>query len=186
VTLASGEALFEVVKDRSRPFVVVVGNRKVIAVGTSFEVRREEPTGSTFTVTLVEGHVAVEPTSWPDILPSARVHGVKLLNPGERLRYAGDANETLDSPSIERVTAWRRSQLIFDNTSLGEAAAEFNRYGTRKLAIDGAAVQSLRVGGVFKISDPYSFAQSMADTYHLRIIISGKTITLSDKDPDSQ
>ena len=185
ITLAAGEALFDVVKDRSRPFVVIAGHRKVIATGTSFEVRREEPAGATFAVTLVEGHVAVEPISSPDALPSASGHGVTLLNPGERLRFAGATNESLDSPSIEKVTAWRRGQLIFDNTSLGEAAAEFNRYGTRKLAIDGTAAQSLRVGGVFKISDPYSFAQSMADTYHLQIIVRAKTITLTDARPDT-
>ncbi len=69
--LKSGEALFDVAKDRARPFVVIAGDRKVIAVGTSFEVRREEPAGSTFAVTLVEGRVAIEPISWPDALPSA-------------------------------------------------------------------------------------------------------------------
>jgi transmembrane sensor len=186
ITLKRGEVLFDVAKDRSRPFVVIAGDRKVIAVGTSFEVRREEPAGSTFAVTLVEGHVAIEPISAPDALPEAGGNGVTLLNPGERLRFAGATNESLDSPSIERVTAWRRGQLIFDDTSLGEAAAEFNRYGTRKLAIDGAAVQNLRVGGVFKISDPYSFAQSMAGTYHLQIIVRGKTITLADARSDSK
>jgi transmembrane sensor len=186
ITLKRGEVLFDVAKDRSRPFVVIAGDRKVIAVGTSFEVRREEPAGSTFAVTLVEGHVAIEPISSPDALPGASGNGVTLLNPGERLRFAGATNETLDSPSIERVTAWRRGQLIFDNTSLAEAAAEFNRYGSRKLAIDGTAAQSLRVGGVFKISDPYSFAQSMAGTYHLQIIVRGKTITLTDARSDTK
>ena len=186
ITLVDGEALFDVAKNRSRPFVVVAGHRKVIAMGTSFEVRRVEPIGSAFAVTLVEGHVAIEPISWPDAIPSAGANGVKLLNPGERLRFAGGTNETLDTPSIERVTAWRRGQLIFDDTSLGEAAAEFNRYGTRKLAIDGPAARTLRIGGVFKISDPYSFAQSMADTYHLLIIVNGKTITLTDSRPDSK
>jgi transmembrane sensor len=186
ITLATGEAIFDVVKDRSRPFVVVAGHRKVIAMGTAFEVRREEPAGSTFAVTLVEGHVAIEPISSPDALPNASGNGVTLLNPGERLRFAGATNQSLDSPSIEGVTAWRRGQLIFDNTSLGEAAAEFNRYGTRQLAVDGTAAQSLRVGGVFKISDPYSFAKSMAGTYHLQIIVRGKTITLTDARSDSK
>lgn len=186
VTLKSGEALFDVAKDRSRPFVVIAGERKVIAVGTSFEVRREEPGGSTFSITLVDGHVAIEPISWPDTLPSVGAIGVTLLKPGERLRFTGDANDTLDSPSIEKITAWRRGQLIFDDASLGEAAAEFNRYGTRRLWIKGAAARNLRVGGVFRISDPYSFAQSMADTYHLRIATQGKTIILSDHPSDSE
>jgi transmembrane sensor len=186
LTLKNGEALFDVVKDRARPFVVIAGDRKVIAVGTSFEVRREEPAGSTFAVTLVEGRVAIEPLSWPDALPASSVSGVKLLNPGERLRFAGDTNETLDTPSIERVTAWRRGQMIFDNASLAEAEAEFNRYGARQLAIEGPAARKLRVGGVFRIGDPYSFAQSMADTYHLRIIIRDKMIILTDRQSDSK
>ena len=99
---------------------------------------------------------------------------------------AGNTGETLDSPSIERVTAWRRGRLIFDNASLGEAAAEFNRYGTRKLMIEDPAARNLRVGGVFKINDRYSFAQAMADTYDLRIITHDKTIILTGKQPDSQ
>src|ERR1700693_1041322 len=75
VTLTSGEALFNVTKHQPRPFVVVIGDRKVIAMGTSFVVRREEPAGSAFAVTLVEGRVAIEPISWPDVLPSAPMAG---------------------------------------------------------------------------------------------------------------
>jgi len=48
VTLAQGEALFNVIKHQSRPFVVIVGDRKVIAMGTSFLVRREQASGAAF------------------------------------------------------------------------------------------------------------------------------------------
>lgn len=186
MTLASGEVLFNVIKHQPRPFVVVIGDQKIIATGTSFMVRREEPTGSAFAVTLVEGRVAVEPISWPDILPTEPATGLKLLNPGERLRFADDATEKRDSPSIERVTAWQRGLLIFDDTSLSEAAAEFNRYGSHKITIEGPALGKLRVGGVFRIGDPSSFAHAMANTYHLRLINSGNTIVLSDKPRDSR
>jgi transmembrane sensor len=186
MTLARGEVLFNVIKHQPRPFVVVIGDQKVIAMGTSFMVRREEPTGSAFAVTLVEGRVAIEPISWPDVLPSEPATGLKMLNPGERLRFADDATEKRDSPSIQRVTAWQRGQLIFDDTSLSEAAAEFNRYGSNKLTIDGPVLGKLRVGGVFRIGDPSSFAQSMAIAYHLRIISHGNTIVLTDKQTDSR
>jgi transmembrane sensor len=186
LTLARGEALFNVLKHQSRPFVVVIGDRKVVAMGTSFLVRRERPTESAFAVTLVEGRVAVEPISWPDALPSARVTGLKLLNPGERLRFVDAATESKDTPSIDSVTAWQRGQLIFDDTSLTEAAAEFNRYGSHKIAIDGAVLGKLRVGGVFRIGDPSSFAHAMANAYHLRIIDRGDTLVLTDKQTDSR
>jgi len=186
LTLASGEVLFNVLKHQLRPFVVVIGDQKVIAMGTSFVVRREQPTGSAFTVTLVEGRVAIEPISWPDVLPKEPVAGLKLLNPGERLQFASDATEKKDSPSIERVTAWQRGQLIFEDTSLSEAAAEFNRYGLNKITIDGPALGKLRVGGVFRIGDPSSFAEAMVTAYHLRIINHGNTIALTDKQTDSR
>jgi transmembrane sensor len=135
---------------------------------------------------LVEGQVAIEPISWPDALPREPLSGLKLLKPGERLRFDGKSAEKKDSPAIERVTAWQRGQLIFADTSLSEAAAEFNRYGTRKLSIDGPHLGRLRVGGVFKISDPSSFAQAMASTYHLRIRDRGNTLVLTDKPAEPQ
>jgi transmembrane sensor len=180
VTLARGEALFDVVKHQSRPFVVVVGDRKVIAVGTSFVVHREESAGTAFAVTLVEGRVAVEPVSWPDALPPVQTAGLTLLSSGERLKVAANAAMAVDKPSLERITAWRRGQLIFDDTSLSEAAAEFNRYGPATITISNPTTGNLRVGGVFRIGDSSSFAHAMADAHHLRLIERGREIILSD------
>jgi len=174
VTLTKGEALFNVVKHQSRPFVVIIGDRKVIAVGTSFLVRREETSRTAYAVTLVEGRIAVEPITGPDVLPNAFVSGMNLLRPG------------VDSPSLDRVTAWQRGQLIFDDTTMSEAAAEFNRYGSNKITIDSAAARTMRVGGVFRISDPASFAHAMANAHHLRIVDRGKEIILADEQDDSR
>jgi transmembrane sensor len=184
VALLSGEVLFNVVKHQSRPFVVVIGDRKVIAVGTSFEVRRDDPNTPAFAVTLVEGRVAIEPIAGPDLLPTDLVPGLYLLRPGERLRFDGDAAEKIDSPSIEKVTAWQRGELIFDDASLGEAAAEFNRYRPNAIAIDSTAAAKLRVGGVFRIGDPSSFAHAMATAYHLKVTERGKRIILTDEGAD--
>jgi len=185
VVLVSGEALFTVIKHQPRPFVVVIGGRKVVAVGTSFLVRRDAPNSSGFAITLVEGRVAIAPISWPNVLPLAPVTGLSLLNPGERLRFEGDSAPKEDLPSIEGVTAWRRGQLIFDDTSLSEAAEEFNRYGTQKLIIDDPRLEKLRVGGVFRIGDPSSFAHAMANTYHLHVVENNRTIVLTDRAVDS-
>jgi transmembrane sensor len=181
VTLARGEALFDVAKQSARPFVVVIGERKVVAIGTSFLVRREESGAPAYAVTLVEGRVAVEPLSGPDVLPTAESVGLKLLRPGERLRFVGDAPGAVDAPSIAKVTAWQHGQLIFEDTSLAEAAAEFNRYGAVKLVIDSPRIARLRVGGVFRIGDPSSFAQAMASAYQLRVVDQGRRILITEK-----
>ncbi len=181
VVLAEGEASFDVTKHQVRPFAVVIGDRKVVALGTSFMVRRDEPGGSAFTVTLLEGSVAIEPLSLPDALPEQSTAAVRLLRPGERLRFADHSPEIVDSPSIERLTAWRRGLLIFDDASLSEAAAEFNRYGPVKITISDADIGNIRVGGVFKIGDPTNFAQAVANTHDLRIINRSGEIVMTTK-----
>jgi ferric-dicitrate binding protein FerR (iron transport regulator) len=58
VELLDGQAIFNVAKDASRPFVVHAGGREIIAVGTAFDVRVD---ASAMQVTLLEGKVAVRP-----------------------------------------------------------------------------------------------------------------------------
>jgi transmembrane sensor len=57
VSLDRGEAYFEVAKDTSRPFIVNVGPKRVIAVGTQFSVRRD---GDSIQVIVTEGTVRME------------------------------------------------------------------------------------------------------------------------------
>jgi transmembrane sensor len=56
VLLLDGQALFQVSKDKNRPFIVSSGNATVRAVGTQFDVNRK---ASGTTVTVLEGRVAV-------------------------------------------------------------------------------------------------------------------------------
>jgi transmembrane sensor len=179
ITLSRGEALLNVTKHQSRPFVVVLGSRKVIALGTSFEVRREDSLDSSFTVTLIEGRVAVEPLTAPNLLPMEPGDAITLLKPGQRLRFAVNKADAVDAPPIDKVTAWQHGQLIFEDTSIRDAAREFNRYGKRRLTIDINVPDAIRVGGVFRIGDPDSFARAMASAHQLHLIESTEEIKLT-------
>jgi transmembrane sensor len=175
VQLDQGEAIFRVAHDIHRPFVVRIGRRQVTALGTVFDIRREDTRHDDFTVTLIEGRIAVAKISTsalPDQQPTQ-------LETGQRLRINADAPTTLDAPSIDKVTAWQRGQLIFEDTSIHEAAAEFNRYGNLKIIIDSSVPDTLRFGGVFRLSDPRSFAAAMANAYQLHILERNSAITLS-------
>jgi transmembrane sensor len=185
VVLAAGEALFKVTKRQTRPFDVVIGDHKVVALGTSFQVRREDPTGSAFAVTLLEGQVAVESLTLPDVIPPLPLPDITLLHPGQRLRIENEVKK-MDAPSIPKVTAWQHGQLIFEDASLSEAAAEFNRYGKDKIAIDGAEIGRIRVGGVYRIGDPASFAQVIAGAHHLRISRRGHEILMTETSLDAR
>jgi transmembrane sensor len=60
VELLEGQALFQVAKDKSRPFIVASGEATVRAVGTQFDVYRKD---SGTTVTVLEGRVVVYSTA---------------------------------------------------------------------------------------------------------------------------
>lgn len=152
VELAQGEAFFAVAKDPRRPFAVAAGNRRVVAVGTHFSVRRD---GADLRVVVTEGTVRLEsepvgghpqPTT---LLPAG---SIALAGPNGGVLVRSVAVE-----EAERYVDWRNGFLVFRDTPLAQAAAEFNRYSARKLVIADDAAGELRVGGNFRWSNAEMF-----------------------------
>ena len=176
VELKSGEAYFSAAHE-GRPFIVTAGDCKVIAMGTSFTVRRDQSIEAT-TVTLIEGRLAVAPVAAPDVLPQGQIPEVTVLTAGQRLRIRQDTANTVDAPSIEGVTGWMRGQLIFDHTPLTEAVEELNRYSATHLSVRSPTAVSVLVSGTFRVGDSVSFARAAAQTYNLQLIHRGDEIVL--------
>jgi transmembrane sensor len=177
VILESGEAYFQVARER-RPFVVVAGERKILALGTAFTVRRDETADDPVTVTLIEGRVSVAPVDAMSSSSTTTSSEVKVLNPGERLRVRRHDAPKLDAPSMDKATGWMRGQLIFDHTPLREAVAEFNRYSSLKIKVATAQAAAIPVGGIFRIGDSKSFARAVAETYNLRLTLRDSALVL--------
>ena len=171
VRLVRGEAYFEVAKDASRPFVVVAGERKVVALGTSFFVRLGSTTDvEKLVVTLVEGKVAV---AGRDVSPYGVLddkNRARILEPGDRLINQKNQTDKLDKPKLDRLAAWRRGEVILEETSLRDAVAEMNRYSVVKLAIENDALATLPVSGIFRVGDADAFASAVASLYGLEVV----------------
>lgn len=182
VELRSGEAYFSVAHE-PRPFVVLAGDRRVIAVGTAFTVRREPSKKDAITVTLIEGRVAVDSTKFRNVSPSPLGPDVVFLATGQRLRLRRDAPTAVDTPAMDIATGWMRGQIILDHTALREAAAEFNRYGVTRIEVGSAAVGQIPVGGIFRLGDAKSFARAVAQAHHLKLLSHDRQIVL--EPPDS-
>jgi transmembrane sensor len=152
VELNHGEAFFEVAKDPTRPFIVKAGHARVIAVGTQFSVRRE---GDQVDVVVIEGHVRVETDSQSSGAPPA------LLAPGDVARSEGQGVLVQEKPlpEAEAILSWRSGFLIFHDTPLKDAVAQFNRYNTRKIVIDDPNVANLKIGGNFKSTNSEAFVR---------------------------
>jgi len=173
VLLPQGEALFEVAKDAERPFVVIAGAHVVRAVGTAFVVRNDTREWS---LTLVEGAVNVLPASASSSAhPSA---ATPVLAPGQRLTFVTPEASQIDTPPIDRVTAWQQGEVRLDGTALADAVAEMNRYSTTQLTIDDPYTAAVRVTGTFQSGDSLSFARAVAHTYELQVVEEPRRIRL--------
>jgi transmembrane sensor len=162
VWLDRGEAYFEVAHDASRPFVVYAGTRRITVLGTKFSVRRD---GERVTVAVVEGRVRVDPVQ------VASRATPELVTRGD-IVIAQGASTLVAPKSVEKVAgelSWRRGMLTFDQTTLAQAAAEFNRYNTRKLVIGDPIAAQSRIGGTFEAENVEAFARLLHDAYGLKV-----------------
>lgn len=155
VQLKEGEALFEVAKDPSRPFIVTAGNRQVRALGTTFAVRRGD---DRVAVMLVEGRVEVTEDTGGVSTPTT-------LAPGERLTLIDNSQPRLDQPPLDKVLAWQRREVAFDDTALVDAIAEMNRYSRVPLVVEGERADEIRVTGLFRAGDSLSFARALSHAF---------------------
>ncbi|MGC4250029.1 MAG: FecR family protein [Sphingobium sp.] len=152
VQLLRGQALFEVAKDHSRPFVVKAADRQVTALGTVFEVRLEP---DRMKVTLVEGKVVVDAIS--DYGKSAAIIP-KVLTPGEELVAIIGEPPQLVKVNVEQQLRWRDGFAEFSDVPLGTIVREMNRYSARQIVINDSATANLKVSGIFRTGNPERFA----------------------------
>lgn len=161
VILERGRAQFSVAKGPQRPFVVQVENGVVRAVGTEFQVRRDD---RSVLVTLLEGAITVNApsTSHGDPMRS------ETLTAGEQLRFDGDrlwARSTID---VAAARCWTRGELVFVNRPLAELIDEMNRYTATKLHLGDPSIGALPVSGAFYDNDQESLIRALEVGWSLR------------------
>ena len=153
IHLERGEAYFKVAHDTQRPFWVRAGDYWVRAVGTALNVYLR-PTG--VEVTVSEGTVSVVNANEQDTPPTdgAVTQSAAAVTAGEQADAHGHAKviHELNSAQLNRLLAWRKSSLYFQDQPLGDVVNELMRYTTLKIELSDEALRQLPVGGTFQTS----------------------------------
>jgi transmembrane sensor len=173
VWLDSGEAYFEVIHDPARPFVIHAGSRTLVDLGTKFSVRRN---GDRVEVAVVSGRVRLEDG------PAAMSFTPVTLTGGDIAIIQGRSTSVAPN-SIDKVNdllSWRQGLLIFDRSTLADAASEFNRYSQRKLVIADPTIARMRISGRFESSNVEAFTRLLHQAYGLNVVDEGAVVKISD------
>ncbi|MRG44391.1 DUF4974 domain-containing protein [Chitinophaga sp. SYP-B3965] len=112
----TGEAYFEVAKNKEMPFVVNVNNKMAVEVlGTHFNINAYQ-NGDNIATTLLEGAVKI-----------VRGNEQRVIRPGEQAQVNTHI-EVTNKIDTSQVMAWRNGMFNFENTSLLEVMRQLERW----------------------------------------------------------
>jgi transmembrane sensor len=170
VRLESGEATFEVAKNKHRPFEVVTKMGTSRALGTKFDVF-VRPTS--MEVAIVEGTVGVRSNG-----PTGEARMV-IVHSGQLATVKSDARVVVGRADLDRILSRRVEQLEFDNVPLSSVLAEFNHYADKPVLAATADISARRISGVFHAADTIGFVSSLTASLKLYAIGTDTSVILA-------
>lgn len=129
-----GEAVFDVAKNKEKPFIVHSGEVSVTALGTKFNVKAY-PEDDILRAALLDGKIKVECGNSEEY----------YLKPGQQLSHNKETHKNeITEVDGRSVTAWQRGEIVLLQASLKEIFIvlekrydmEFRSFGENKLAKD--------------------------------------------------
>lgn len=172
VVLVGGEALFDVARDAERAFVVDAIAFQAQAVGTSFAIRKIR--GAPPELVVREGIVDFAPANATSLRVFANSR-ILVLSGGKVSR------QMLTPEAMERELMWREGKIAFEETSLRNAIAAFDRYGPVHIEVDDPTLLDRTVTGVFAADDPMGFVKAVSEVFDLDAIPQGRGVVLRKK-----
>ncbi len=143
--LDRGEVYFNIRHDTKRPFLVYAAGHRIVDLGTKFEVRND---GGAIKVSLLEGSARLETSR-----PWAPAHSV-VLKPGDVAIASVDSLRVTREreKALSNELGWRRGVIVFEHTTLENAAAELNRYNHQQIVVADAGVARMKIDATLPIN----------------------------------
>lgn len=132
----SGEAYFEVAKDKSHPFIVQANGTKVRVYGTHFNINAY-PNDNNVTTTLLEGSVQISNNGQQ-----------VMLVPGEQgvsIKLGGAIK--VSKADLQQAIAWKNGYFIFHDLSIVEVMKQVSRWYDVDIEYQDENVKNNEFGG---------------------------------------
>jgi transmembrane sensor len=189
----TGEAYFDVAKDKNRPFILHTTTIDIRVLGTSFNVQCYGNEKNTET-SLFQGSVEVTLKNIPDkkiiLQPSEKliVHNNEISLTNIKTKEAEPDDEPLmtlgkvhyqqkDNSYIESL--WTKNQLAFDNRSFEEVANQIERWYGVKVTITDNKLKNTRFSGVFEDESLAQVMQALQLIGDFHYTIRKKEVTIT-------
>ncbi|MCR9011543.1 FecR family protein [Gabonibacter chumensis] len=161
----SGEAYFEVAKDKEKPFIVEMGDNEIKVLGTSFDINNYN---GKFVTTLVTGKVEIV----------IKKQGY-LLHPSMQLREE-NGKVTLSEVDTKEFVAWKDGWFVFNKQRLEEVLDILSRWYDIKIIYKTPEIKDLHfTGTIRRHSDINEMLNFLEKTGAIKFTMQGRTVEIS-------
>jgi transmembrane sensor len=191
----TGEAYFDVAKDKDHPFLIHTPTIDIRVLGTAFDVRSYGNEHNT-EASLFQGSVEVMLHNNPDkkiiLQPNEKliVHNDEMIVGGIQVKPATDDNADEPLMTVGKVhyqqkdssfmeTLWMKNQLAFDNRTLEEVALQIERWYGVKVTVTDQEMLSTRYSAVFEDESLQQVMEALKLTGNFKYTIRKKEVIIT-------
>lgn len=138
----TGEAFFDVAKDKKHPFIIHTNKMDTKVLGTSFNVQAY-PDQRTQEVSVMTGRVNVKSTVTDENV---------YVTPGQKVIFKSQNNklQAFKDIPVNTISLWRKNIMVFEETPLPEVIATINRNYNVAIEVKNKQLNTLKISGYFK------------------------------------
>jgi ferric-dicitrate binding protein FerR (iron transport regulator) len=189
----AGEAYFDVVKDKTRPFIIHTSTIDIKVLGTAFNVR-SYPNEQTTETALIRGRVEIMLHNNPDkkiilkpnekLVVNNNITDISPSLPGNLKQKDDETMMTLskihinNKDSIIAETKWIRDRLEFDGTPFGNIVTELERLYNVGFVVKNDALKKMRFTGSFENKSLAEIMEALHLSGRFHYEFAGDTVTV--------
>jgi transmembrane sensor len=162
----TGEAYFEVAKNKEMPFKIDVNNMGIEVLGTHFNVNAYTNEADIKT-TLLEGSVKL--TSG---------NNQELLRPGQQASLGKQSRFKIHEVNVDEAVAWKNGYFIFDNEDIQDIMRKVSRWYDVDVVYQGKIDQGNFGGTVSRFNSVAGVLKSLELTGTVHFKVEGRRITV--------
>ena len=161
----SGEAYFDVSKNKSKPFRVITKDQIVEVLGTQFNINSYSDEGPIKT-TLIEGSVKI-----------TYKNKVVLLSPGQQFQPKELVSAVLEADT-EEVVAWKEGYFVFKNEDIKSIMRKLSRWYNVEVNYSGNIPEVGFGGNISRSKDISEVLDVLQLTNAIHFKVEGRRITV--------
>lgn len=163
----TGEAYFEISKDKEHPFIVETTQQEVQVLGTHFNINSYEDKQNTST-TLLEGSVKI-----------TNEHKIQqLLKPGETALVNNSENIIVSPADTKSTLAWKNGDFRFNEERIDEIMLKISRWYDIEVTYQGAVSKEKFSGKISRNKNISEVLNMLSYSNAVKFIVEGRRVTV--------